>query len=74
MEKRVKEIMGIVFNTSPDGITNDASPANVDHWDSVNHMNLITALEEEYEVQFTDDQLTEMLTFEGVMTQLKAQL
>jgi len=42
-------------------ISNETGPDNVETWDSLQHMNLIFALEEELEVQFSDDDIVEML-------------
>ena len=36
----------------------DTVPANVGTWDSINHLHLITALEERYDVVFDPDEIT----------------
>ena len=63
MEDRIKEVMASVLNTEVDAIDENASPDNIDGWDSLKQMNLIIALEEEFDVRFTDDQVADMLNF-----------
>lgn len=41
-------------------INDDTSPDTVKTWDSLRHMKLVLALEEELGVQFTADQIVEM--------------
>jgi acyl carrier protein len=62
-EIRIKEIMSIVFGVDIASITDDASPDNIPDWDSLHHMNLIVALEEAFNIEFTDDQIIEMLNY-----------
>ncbi len=52
-------------------ITEDSSPDTVEKWDSLKHMNLILALEEEFDVQFSDDEVVEMLSVELILLTLK---
>ena len=40
--------MSNVLNIDSDTIKNDSSPDNIKDWDSIKHMNLIFALEEEF--------------------------
>ncbi len=61
IEERIKNIMSIVFEVSIDEIKEDSSPDNISSWDSLKHMNLIVALEDEFNIQFTDDNIVEMI-------------
>ncbi len=62
-EIKIKEIMSIVFGIDIALISDDASPDNIPNWESLNHMNLIVALEEEFDIEFTDDQIVEILNY-----------
>lgn len=57
----IKKIMSIVFDEDIVNISDDAEPLKIDQWDSINHLQLIVALEEEFEIKFSDDELTELL-------------
>jgi acyl carrier protein len=62
-EQRLKEVLSRIFNVSLDTITEEASPDTIENWDSLRHMNLVLALEEEFDVEFTDDQVVEILSY-----------
>jgi acyl carrier protein len=43
-------------------IGDESSINTVEVWDSLKHMNLVLALEEEFGVQFSDEKIVEMLS------------
>ena len=63
---RIKEIMATIFNVDKNVITDNASPETLETWDSLQHMNMIVALEEEFKITFDDEQITSMLDFKSV--------
>jgi len=63
MESRIKKVMSNVFNIDIDSINNDTSPDNVENWDSLKHMNLIVALEEELEFEFEDQEIVDSMNY-----------
>ena len=68
---RVREIVSDVLQVDQDAITPDSSPENVASWDSVQHLNLVLALEEEYGLQFLPEEMDQMKTV-GEIAQLVA--
>ncbi len=72
MESRIKKVMGDVFNIGVDSINNDSSPDNIENWDSLKHMNLIVALEEEFEVEFDDEEIDESMNYTLILKILKS--
>jgi acyl carrier protein len=63
LEERLKKVFADIFQLSPEEITDDASPKTVPRWDSMNSMVLTMALEEEFSIQFTDQELGKMYDF-----------
>jgi acyl carrier protein len=59
LESRVQRIFSDVFSLSVDQLHVEASPETVSTWDSLNHLNLVLALEQEFGVQFTPEEATE---------------
>ena len=55
--------MSAVFGLSVDQINEESSSDTIELWDSLKHMNLIVALEEEFKVEFTDNETLEMINF-----------
>ena len=45
MQDQGKQILADILDTSPDVIDEDTSMDNTERWDSLNHINLVTALE-----------------------------
>jgi acyl carrier protein len=67
MKNKIINIMASVFEVPVNDINEDSSPDTIENWDSLRHMNLITVLEEEFDIRFNDDQIIEMLNFEQVI-------
>ncbi len=63
LEDRIKNIMSAVFEIPEEQIKDNSSPDTIESWDSLKHMNLIIALEEEFEVEFTDNEIFEMMNY-----------
>ena len=61
IEDRIKNVMSAVFEISIEEINDESSPDTIELWDSLKHLNLVLALEEEFNVQFTDDNLIELI-------------
>lgn len=70
MEEKVKQIMSSVFGVQKENISDNASPDTIENWDSLRHMNLVVALEEEFNVSFSDDQMSELLNFQLIILTL----
>ena len=74
IEKRIIFIMSEVFDINKDTIKDDSSTNNLVEWDSMNHMNLIVALEEEFKCDFDEDDIEIMVSFEIVKTIIENKL
>ena len=48
-------------------LNEETSPDNIKAWDSLMQMNLVLALEEEFGVVFTEDQIVEMLNLQLIV-------
>lgn len=71
MENRIEEVMAAVFEISKEEITNDSSPDTIKSWDSLKHMNLVAALEEEFNIQFTNEEIVEMINYQLIKLIIK---
>ena len=70
-EEKLKKIIGSVFKIDASSINNETSPDTVESWDSLNHLNLVLALEEGFDVNFTEEQTVEILNFELIKMSLQ---
>lgn len=63
MENKIKKIMNSIFNIDSDQINDKTSPETLEEWDSLKHMNLILALEEEFDIEFSDEDISQMQSY-----------
>lgn len=63
MEQKLKTIMASVFEVDEKEIGEDASPDTLENWDSLRQLNLVSALEEEFSIEFDDEEIAEMLSY-----------
>ena len=63
-EKKLKELLAKIFSVDASTITDNTTPDTLEDWDSLRHMNLVVALEEEFDVELTDDQVVEILSYQ----------
>jgi acyl carrier protein len=68
---KVNEILIKTFKISTDEAVKNLSMNDVYRWDSITHMDLIVAIEDEYKIQLTGDDIAEMITFNAIREILK---
>ena len=71
MKDRVFKVISQVLNVPLDQISEETSLDSIEGWDSLKHINIILALEEEFSVQFHEEQIMEMLNIELIFESLK---
>ena len=57
---RVQKAFNVAFQVDPHRVTMDTIPGDVDGWDSMGHITLVNALEEEFHLSFDVDELMAM--------------
>lgn len=62
MREKIKNVMAVVFEIQPTEIPDSASTSSLENWDSLNHMNLVVALEEEFNIRFDDDEIIAIIS------------
>ena len=60
---RIKQVMGAIFEIPAESISDNASIDNIENWDSLRHLNLILALEEEFGVSIPDEEVGNLVNF-----------
>ena len=61
MEEKVFKIVSQIMQVPEAEVSLDSSPDSIESWDSLKQMNLVMALEEEFKVSFSDEQIMELL-------------
>ena len=71
MNDRIYAIVAKVLKVRVSAIDENSSPDTIDKWDSLQHLQLILALEEEFGVQFSVDEITAMQTVGNISVILR---
>jgi len=71
MEEKLRQIMSQIFKIPIEKISEDASPDTIENWDSLQHMNLVLALEEAFHITFSSEEITEILNYKLIVRRLK---
>jgi acyl carrier protein len=54
---RALRTVGRIMGVAPETLIETSSPDSVEAWDSLKHMSMVLALEEEFGVRFSDEQI-----------------
>ena len=68
---KYSEIFKTALNISDDKLNKDLKYNEIDEWDSIGHMTLVAALEEEYKITLETDDIIDFSTFKKGMEILK---
>lgn len=61
---RVRQLASDAFEVPLAEIKAESSPDSVATWDSIHHLNLVLALEQEFGIQFTPEEIEQLLSIE----------
>lgn len=71
---RVRQVAADIFAAPADGMTRQSSPEEIEKWDSVQHLSLVLALEQEFNVQFDPEEMDRMKTLGDISDLLDSKL
>lgn len=71
MEEKIKQVMASTFGVDVGQIGNDTSPNTLQNWDSLKQMQLVLSLEEEFGIEFNDNQVVDMLSYKEICNAIK---
>lgn len=60
LSQQVRQLMSDVFGVPVDHVRDDSTPETIETWDSMRHLNLVLAVEEKFNLQFTPEEMEEM--------------
>ncbi len=61
--QNLRSIFSAVLNLSPEDITEDLSPDTCEQWDSLHHIHLVSAIDEEFDITLDIERQIEILNF-----------
>ena len=60
IEARLLDVLATMLDVPRQTIRQDASRTTLDVWDSLKHMQLILALEDDFKIEFSDQEISEL--------------
>ncbi|MEA2359009.1 MAG: hypothetical protein QOI62_2269 [Solirubrobacteraceae bacterium] len=72
MRDRLRELIGEVLGLPTAEVPPDASPEVLADWDSLRHLELMLAIEMEFDVQISADAMSELLSLDAIEQHLLA--
>lgn len=59
---KLKQVVSDILEVNIDDINENSSPDNIEKWDSLSHIKLVMAIEVEFNVKLTPDDMMDMLS------------
>ena len=70
-EQRIKQVMADVFDMPAETILENVSQDNLEGWDSLKHLDLVVALEEEFEITIPVVEVGNLISFKLIVVIIK---
>jgi len=67
MLEKTRAIVADIFEVPLETVTPQSSPDTIATWDSMHHLNLVLALEQEFGVQFSPEEIEQLLSVELIV-------
>ncbi len=74
MEEQVKSVLAKVFCVAPDQIAEDTSPDTLGEWTSLNHMQLMAALEDQFNIFISEEDSIRLVNYPKVVNYISRTL
>ena len=67
VQEKVIQVLVNILQVSPDKISTKTTSDDIEKWDSLNHINMIQALEQEFGIRYDQEQMVSMLSVEEII-------
>ncbi len=74
VESRVRSVLAEVFGLNAQDVGPDTSTDTVEGWDSLHHLTVVLSLEEEFEIQFDDQETLSLVNFPLIIAVVRERL
>lgn len=65
--QEVRQIVSDIFNVPIDEVSETSSPNTLSNWDSLQHLNLVLALEQNFGLQLGPDEIEQLLSVGSII-------
>ncbi len=74
IEQRLKKIFSVIFDVPEQSVDEFFSMESSENWDSMNQLNLILSIEEEFDIYFSDTEVPTLISFTAVKNTLLSKI
>lgn len=74
VQPKIYQLMSNVFEIPVEEISEDSSLDSIESWDSVRHLNLILAIEEEFGITIPDEEVGNLVNYKLIELTINEQL
>ena len=71
METILLDVMHKVFSLPKDSISNESSMENIENWDSLTHLQLVTSIEDAFNIKIDVSEIIDMTSVSAIIGILK---
>jgi acyl carrier protein len=71
---RIKRVLAEAFGVSSEQIELESSPESIPAWDSLQHMNMVLALEEEFDLRFGLEEIEHLVSVRHIVERIDEKL
>jgi len=72
--EQVRGVAADLLGVPPERVTAESSPETLERWDSVQHLNLVLALEEKFGLRFNPEEMEQMHNIAGIASLVEDKL
>lgn len=66
IDGKLKSIISEILEIPLGEISDNFDHKNVEQWDSMNHINLVVSVEEEFEIEIEEDRILDLMSFKAL--------
>lgn len=74
VSEQIRTLASDIFGVPADQITPASTPETIETWDSIQHLNLILALEEKFGLQLSPEEIEQMKSIADVIKLVEGKL
>ena len=74
VQTKIYKLMSNVFEIPVEEISEDSSLDSIESWDSIRHLNLILAIEEEFGITIPDEEVGNLVNYKLIELTINEQL
>ena len=74
VQPKIYQLMSNVFEIPVEELSEDSSLDSIESWDSVRHLNLILAIEEEFGITIPDEEVGNLVNYKLIELTINEQL